>query len=148
MEHFPTSGRQLVSKSMHRFGIILAWIGVSLSIGEAAMAQDGDASRGARLFEKRCAGCHINQGVGGRGPNLTDIVGGRPGAVGFDYSSSIWLIHSWRWDVTRLDRFLQNPRAVDRRATMASRVRDRKDRADIIAYLKTLRSPPGAPTFR
>jgi cytochrome c len=131
--------RLLLLTSMPIFG--------AFAIAQAAIAQEGSAKRGASLFRMHCAACHINQGGGGRGPNLTDIVGGKPSVPGFKYSSSI-RIYSWRWDAERLDRYLTNPRSVVRGASMASRVHNAKDRADIIAYLKTLRSPEGTPKMR
>ena len=55
---------------------------------------------------------------------------------------------SWTWRVERLDRYLENPNQAVPGATTASRVRNKKYRADIIAYLKTLRSPPGTEPVR
>jgi cytochrome c len=134
-------------KARYCSGLIPALVSASFAVVTVGMAQDGDVGRGANLFRKRCAGCHVNQGNDGRGPNLTDIVGGRPAAEGFNYSSSIRFA-SWIWTVERLDNYLKNPSAVVAGATTASIVRNEKDRAEIIAYLNTLHSPPGAPKYR
>jgi cytochrome c len=134
-------------KARYLSGLFLALVGASFSGVTVGMTQDGDVSRGASLFRARCAGCHVNQGKDGRGPNLTDIVGGRPAVDGFNYSSSIRFA-SWVWTVKRLDSYLKNPPAVVVGATTASTVRNKKDRAEIIAYLNTLHSPLGVPKYR
>jgi cytochrome c len=65
----------------------------------------------------------------------------------FKYSSSI-RFHSWVWTVEQLDRYLKNPSSVVRGTTMASRVRNGMDWADLIVFLTTLRSPEDAAKLR
>lgn len=126
--------------------LTLASLG-SVSYAQYAAVQDGDAARGARLFRQNCAGCHGDKGTGNRkGPSLVDVVGGVPTAPGFQYKSAM-IFMSWVWSVERLNRFLEDPTEVQG-ANPASRVRKKKDREDIIAYLMTLRSPEGAPPVR
>jgi cytochrome c len=105
----------------------LFFIGLFSASTTHALAQveraSGDAARGAKIFRRRCAGCHINKGIGGRGPNLTDIVGGVPSAPGFRYKSVIE-IFSWSWSIERLDRYLRDPGSAVRGATMVSQVKN------------------------
>jgi glucose/arabinose dehydrogenase/cytochrome c2 len=105
-------------------------------------ATAGDASRGAQLFVQQCALCHTNEGSGGRGPNLRGIAGRKAAATNFNYSPALKSA-SWTWTDAQLDHFLENPSAAIPGTTMPVAVADEKDRADLIAYLKTL--PGNAP---
>jgi len=128
-----------------RSSLCAAVIGASLFFSALAVAQEGDAARGAKLFRERCASCH-HKGKDARGPNLTDIVGSTPTDPNFKYKSAMAFM-SWVWTADRIDRFLQEPTEVSG-ANPASRVRNKKQRADIIAYLQTLKSPEGTPPAR
>lgn len=136
----------MMAKTVHRLLLVSVSLTAALLAPPCALAQEGNAARGAKLFRQKCASCHVNKGAGGRGPNLMDIVGGQPTAEGFTYKSAM-VFMSWSWTLERLDRFLQDPTEVSG-ANPASRVSNKKDRADVIAYLKTLRSPEGTPPVR
>jgi glucose/arabinose dehydrogenase/mono/diheme cytochrome c family protein len=114
-------------------------IAASVAVMQAAMAQVGDPVRGAGLFRARCALCHINAGAGGQGPNLNGVVGRRPATTRFAYSQALQQLAA-PWDRARLDSYLQNPAAEVPGTAMALAVPDASDRADLIAYLVTLRA--------
>ena len=109
----------------------------------SAAARADDAALGKAIFVKTCANCHsIEAGVNKVGPTLYDIAG-RPVAVvqGYDYSDKMRAISKeWKvWDQKHLNAYLTNPRQVLHGVKMFFAVPDAKDRADVIAYLNTLK---------
>jgi cytochrome c len=112
-----------------------------LAFNTAALA--GDVASGQAIFRKTCANCHsIEAGVNKVGPSLFDIAG-RPIATvqGYDYSEKMRAAgKKWKvWDEKHLDAYLTNPRQVLHGVKMFFAVPDAKDRADVIAYLGTLK---------
>lgn len=119
--------------------------GLALALGLAfsAAAQAADAAGGKALFDRTCANCHsIEAGVNKVGPSLFDIVDRPVASVqGYDYSTKMRSLRNQRkvWGEKRLDAYLTNPRGVLHGVKMYFAVPDAKDRADVIAYLNTLR---------
>jgi cytochrome c len=104
------------------------------SRGEAA----GDAARGARLYERRCGGCH-SVDANRVGPAHRGIFGRRAGtAAGFDYSPAL-RASRLVWNARTLDAWLADPERTIPGQAMGFRVDDVEDRADLIAYLRQLR---------
>lgn len=102
-----------------------------------------DIALGKALFEKTCANCHSTEaGVNKVGPTLFDIVGRPVASVqGYDYSKKMRsMSKEWKvWDEKHLDTYLTNPRQVLHGVKMFFAVPDAKDRADVFAYLNTLK---------
>ncbi len=99
------------------------------------------AEAGAEAFEI-CGACHAVERDGETliGPGLWGIVG-KPVASepGFDYSDAL-LAFGGTWTLERLEKLIENPNAVVPGNTMGFYgVRNAKERADILAYLLTLR---------
>ena len=100
----------------------------------------GDPVAGQRVF-LQCQACHRTEpGANGLGPTLHGIVGRAAGSVtGFNYSPanrSAGIV----WTPEKLYQYLENPRRVVPGTTMAfAGVGDGQRRADLIAYLATLR---------
>jgi cytochrome c len=90
----------------------------------------------------RCATCHATTkgAAHGLGNNLFGIYGKRAGTMP-DYAYSDAMIGSGLvWNSATLDAFIADPRAVVPGTKMSSaKLADRKKRAEIVAYLKTLR---------
>ncbi len=105
--------------------------------GAPSMAQKGDAARGRSLFGEQCTLCHTEEGKEEFGPNLIGISGRKVASTGFNFSPAL-KARTWYWDDAVLDRYLQNPLAMVPGTTMPFPVPDQNERADIIAYLKTL----------
>ena len=98
---------------------------------------DGDSSAGTKVFG-RCAGCHTTDGTSRTGPSLQGIVGRKAGSVtGFHYSKAL-ADSGLVWTEPTLDNFLTNPMKMVPGTYMVIGVPSAKDRADLIAYLKTL----------
>ena len=111
-----------------------------LRVGMPAHAA-GDATRGAEAYEARCGGCHSVESDR-VGPRHAGIVGRRAGSVaGFAYSPAL-KASGFTWDAARLERWLSDPEALVPGQRMGYRVDDAAVRADVIAYLATLK--PGS----
>jgi cytochrome c len=87
-----------------------------------------------------CAACHSVDGSNGTGPTLKGIIGRQSGTVpGFRYSRAMKSA-AITWDEASLDRYLTNPQELVPGNIMPfSGVADGRARADLIAYLRTLR---------
>jgi cytochrome c len=98
----------------------------------------GDSARGRELYETRCIGCHSIE-ADRIGPRHRGLVGRRAGSVeGFDYSPALRAA-AFVWDAAALERWLANPEATIPGQRMNYQVSDARDRADLIAYLATVR---------
>lgn len=104
----------------------------------------GDAVAGKKLY-RRCAACHSTaEGRNGVGPSLFGVFGRKPGAA-TGYRSSPDLVKYGEtgaiWDEETLEAWLENPRSLAPKTRMAVKgPRKPEDRADIIAYLKSLKA--------
>jgi cytochrome c len=103
----------------------------------AAHAQD--AAAGGMAFQQ-CAECHSPGTGDAAGPGLKGVFGRRAGAKeGFGYSAAM-AQSTLVWDVATLDAFLADPRkAVPGTSMTWPGDDDAKERADLIAYLRTLK---------
>jgi cytochrome c len=103
----------------------------------SAAAETGDAARGENVFTRRCTGCHAID-ANREGPHLRGVYGRKAGSVpGFDYSQA--LRNSGRtWDETSLESWLQDTDAAVPGSAMGFSVPKPQDRADIIAFLRSL----------
>jgi cytochrome c len=107
----------------------------------ASPAWAGDPAKGATLFKAKCAVCHsLEAGKNKIGPSLFGIVGRPTGSVeGYSYSPANKAA-GLTWDVATLDKYLVDPRTMvpGTRMTFPG-PKDDGDRADVIAYLSTLK---------
>jgi cytochrome c2 len=104
----------------------------------SASAQD--AAKGQQVF-RQCGVCHsIEAGETKLGPSLAGVVGRKAGTEpGFDYSSAM-KSYGKVWDKESLDAYLANPAATVPSGKMVFiGLKDATQRADVIAYLETLK---------
>jgi cytochrome c len=110
-----------------------------VAVSSAAQAA-GDARTGSALFS-RCAICHSNaKGAPNRtGPNLFGVVGRKAGTYpGFSYSAAMHA--GFVWTPAKLTDYLASPQKVVPGNNMPfTGIADAKQRADIVAYLGTLK---------
>lgn len=114
---------------------------VALALLATPGAASADARAGAAVFKRECAQCHsVRRGESLAGPSLSGIVG-RPAGAAPDFAYSAALKGSGlKWTPQTLDGFIAQPRRTVRGILMASPgVADASQRADLIAYLSTLR---------
>jgi hypothetical protein len=105
----------------------------------------GDPDRGKRVYQQSCAVCHSagleGQPVTGQGPLLAGVVGRRAASLGnFGYSKALQA-SGLTWDEATLDHFLAAPGTLVPGTTMVVSLADPADRADLVAFLGTLRPP-------
>ena len=114
------------------------WILVLLAATAGPAWADGDATHGKVVFG-RCAACHsLDAGKNLMGPGLKGVVGRKSGAVaGYQYSKGM-AASGLTWDESTLDKFLAGPAATVPGTKMLVGLPNPTDRADVIAYLKTV----------
>ena len=110
------------------------------------MLANADSASGEKI-SKKCIACHtFSEGQASKiGPNLWDVVG-RDIASGteFPYSNALQNIEG-KWDFAELDKFLTSPKKYAKGTKMAfPGLRKPSDRADMLAYLRSLSSTPAA----
>lgn len=106
----------------------------------------GDADNGALIYHDACGQCHqLNAGLNKKGPQLMNIYGA-PAAALADYNYSASLKASgWTWDAKTLDPYIADAQnAMPGSKMLSDPMPDAKERADVIAYLSTLRAPAPA----
>jgi cytochrome c2 len=112
---------------------------VAANLPSAAMA--ADPTTGKAVFTSTCAICHsVQPGKNMTGPSLAGVVGRKTGTVpGFHYSPANQKVNL-TWDEATLDKYLQSPRTMVPGTTMTYvGLKDDTKRADLIAYLATLK---------
>ncbi len=113
-----------------------------LAAGAAPAYAAGDAVHGKALFQERCGLCHqgaADDGDGGQGPDLRGVVGRKAGVdPGFGYSPAL-KGSKLSWTPETLDTFLTAPSKMVPGTAMPVSTANLKDRADLIAYLATLK---------
>jgi len=103
----------------------------------SSSAGANDVGKGRSLFDRRCTGCHRLDDIRS-GPRLRGVVGRAAGSdAGFPYSDALKASRI-TWSEATLDRWLANPDALVPDNDMAFRVSDATERAQIIAYLKSV----------
>jgi len=110
-----------------------------LALATPAAAQD--VAAGEQVFKRQCIVCHSPQeGKNLVGPSLFGIYGRTAGKVtNFRYSAAN-KDSGTVWDAATLEPYLISPREALPGTTMVfSGVKDPKQRADLIAYLRTLK---------
>jgi cytochrome c len=107
-----------------------------------------DPAAGEKIF-KKCAACHTGDKGGANkvGPNLWGIVG-RPAAAheGFSYSAGMKeFAAGGAWDYEKLASFITAPKAYVKGTAMGfAGLKKPDERANLIAYLRTLSDSPAA----
>ncbi|HEX3798743.1 MAG TPA: PQQ-dependent sugar dehydrogenase [Verrucomicrobiae bacterium] len=134
----------------------VSWISVSgmlLTAGAPiASAQNtpvGNAEHGQQFFQSTCAICHsANLGPGNtliikQGPTLLGVMGRKAGSSPhFNYTQAL-KDSGFVWDAASLNHFLTDPAKAVPGTTMPIPLSDAGLRADVIAYLATLKVPEG-----
>lgn len=125
-----------------------AGIAMSILLASTATgaAQSGSADSGQAVF-RVCRACHLvgDNAKHAVGPMLNGIVGRSAGsAEGYSYSANLKELGAGglMWTEQNLNRYIENPKSVVPNGKMAfPGVKDSAERADLIAYLKSLTKP-------
>lgn len=123
---------------MFRLGASLL-LASSIVFGMAATAHaEGDPAHGKILFNGRCGGCHAVTEQNKVGPHLSGVIGRKAGTVEGAHYSKALPASGLVWDEQTLDTFLADPAKAVPGTSMMVKLPSAQDRADIIAYLKSL----------
>ncbi len=104
-----------------------------------------DAEKGAVFFGKNCKGCHLvkSEESDGTGPNLWNVVGRDKASRPFKGYSKTLLALEGVWSYEDLNTYLSGPTLTTPGVKMEFRgAPDEADRANLIAYLRTLSDSP------
>jgi cytochrome c len=113
---------------------------VPLTIAVASSGNGADIAAGKATF-KKCALCHTAEpGKNKVGPSLFGIVGRKSASLtDYNYSDAMKNFDH-TWTPQTLNTYLTDPRAMVPGTKMIfPGIKDDKERADLIAYLKTLK---------
>jgi len=99
---------------------------------------DGDAAHGQQIYESRCVACH-SPDANRVGPMHRGVFGRKAGSVANYNHSNALKDADVVWGDDTLDKWLTNPQAFIPGQKMNFKVANPQDRADVIAYLKTLK---------
>jgi cytochrome c len=112
-------------------------LAVLLALPASAHAE-GDVANGKQIYESRCIACH-SPDANRTGPMHRGVFGRKAGSLP-DYTYSKALKGTdFVWDDVTLDQWLANPQAFVPGQKMNFKVAKAEDRADLIAYLKSLK---------
>ncbi len=104
---------------------------------------EGDADNGKVIFEEACGQCHqLTPGLNKKGPQLMNIYGATAAQLAdYDYSEGL-KASGWVWNAETLDPYIEdNEKVITDSKMLADPMPDASERADVIAYLSTLRAP-------
>jgi len=120
-----------------RHAISIIFTGTFFLCGSGTVAAAGNAIHGQQLYQQTCVACHSTD-YNGVGPAHKGVFNRKAGSAP-DYAYSAAVKASMIvWDEKTLDKWLTNPEKLIPGQKMGIKVSSAKDRADLIAYLKTL----------
>lgn len=141
-----TSGRKLHRLRLAAALCLTALAAWSVVLPAAAQAgprvwvtpPPGDVVRGAALYQAQCTACHaVVRNL--TGPAHRGVVGRRVGSLtGYSYSDEL-ARSRLRWTPQTLNVWLEDPEALVVGQRMGFQVDNAQERADLIAYLATLK---------
>ncbi len=122
-----------------------AFAAALLLSGGSGAALAADVAAGEAVFKKVCTTCHSNEpGVNKTGPSLFGVYGRKAGSSNFPRYKGL-VGADFTWDAAKLDAYLQDPKAFvlantqNKTTAMTYALKDAQQRADVIAYLETLK---------
>jgi cytochrome c len=129
--------------SAYRPTRLLALVAVLAAPAVFAAGAKPDIENGKTVFSQQCGICHsVTKEPGGPalGPNMVGIVGRKAASVAdFTMYSGPLKKYGVTWNAKTLDEFLVNPMLKVPGTTMPMMLPDAKTRADVIAYMATLK---------
>jgi cytochrome c len=110
----------------------------------APLLAKANADEGKKIA-KKCESCHTfdKDGKNKIGPNLWGVIGRKhAGHEGFSYSAAMQATPG-TWDYETLNKFIYNPRGYVNGTKMTfAGLKNDQERADVIAFLRTLSDSP------
>ena len=105
-----------------------------------------DTGAGQEIYQAQCSACHSNQpGVNGIGPSLSGLPDRKAGTLpGFGYTPALQGA-GLTWDRETFGKFLADPTKLVPGTAMTVTVAEEAGRANLFAYLSTLKEAAAAP---
>jgi cytochrome c len=140
---FHLSRKHVINVTSSVFCSLLTIISVVIISVHSGLA--ADAAAGEQVYKKVCVTCHSNDpGVNKTGPSLAGVYGRKAGSSAFPrYKGMVGADFTWNEEL--LSEYLQDPKAFvlshtqNKTTAMTYALKDAQQRADVIAYLKTLK---------
>lgn len=127
----------------HRMGARAVAVGggiIAVTVFSALAAAEGDAAAGQKLYRATCIGCHGDAKTAPTtGPSLAGLIGRKAGTSAGGVISRANTESRIIWDEKTLDQYLASPSEKIHGTIMPIGVKDPKERADLIAYLKSMK---------
>jgi cytochrome c len=118
-------------------GLCVASLLIAVAIPARA---EGDAAAGRKLYQNKCLSCHGDAKTKGTlGPSLIGIIGRKASDPGQGAISRAMSEADFVWTEPVLDEYLEAPGNKVHGTIMPIGVSRAQDRADLIAYIKTMR---------
>src|ERR1700756_536225 len=121
---------------------------IAIACSSPALAGE-DVGAGHEIYQTQCSPCHSNQpGVNGIGPSLAGLAGRKAGSqAGFHFTPALQS-SGLAWDADTFIKFLADPSKLVPGTAMTVMVPDATARANLFAYLATLKgtAAEAAPT--
>ncbi|UFZ07894.1 c-type cytochrome [Bradyrhizobium ontarionense] len=126
---------------LRRIVLIVVLASLASGLASGAKALDGDPIAGKSIFQRICQNCHSAEiGINKVGPSLWNIVGRQPAAVPDYVYSEGMKTNKTPWTAAALDTYIADPRGDVHGVKMYFKgLADGKERADVVAYLSTLK---------
>jgi cytochrome c2 len=119
--------------------LCLAAILIAIASSRPAVAAE-DVGAGQEIYQTQCSPCHSNQpGVNGIGPSLAGVAGRKAGSLpGFHFTPALQG-SGLTWSADNFIQFLADPSKLVPGTAMTVMVPDATGRANLFAYLATLK---------
>ena len=121
--------------------VVVGWLIAMPALAAAAgsAGQNGDADHGQQLYQQQCSACHTVD-ENDVGPAHRGVYGRKAASLrNFEYSAALRHANVV-WNDETLDAWLAAPEKFAPGQAMGVSVKDAQARADLIAYLRTLKS--------
>src|SRR6187200_2632806 len=117
---------------------------IAIACSSPALAGE-DVGAGHEIYQTQCSACHANQpGVNGIGPSLAGVAGRKAGSLpGFHFTPALQG-SGLTWNADSFIHFLANPSKLVPGTAMTVMVPDAGGRANLFAYLATLKDTTAA----
>lgn len=119
-----------------------------LAVGALALvsttASAADPAHGQELFRAQCGVCHQGgdgDGDGGQGPSLRGVIGRKIGGdAAYAGYTQVLSDSKDKWTADNMNAFLADPSKAMPGTAMPISVKDAAERADLVAYLASLKA--------
>ncbi len=133
-------------------GLIACAAIAGFMIASPAFAAEGDVAKGEKAYKTKCKSCHaVKPNVKRVGPSLFGVIGRKCGTapkVRFSKGyKAACEAKSFTWDAAMIDEYIKDPKAFMSKQAgkkvsspmAAVKIKKEARRANILAYLKTLK---------